>query len=135
MIVPETYIYRLPSSDNYAISDNNCLVVSRFMPNLVLLKDRPDLIADQEIITPEKVAELKALIQSGRLWDIKNNLMLEMNTASPRFVLLDNEQRNLTSPQEFSAVDPDLHDRIQASGLGDLRELFANRPDLLEILN
>ncbi|HLB41145.1 MAG TPA: hypothetical protein VJJ83_05120, partial [Candidatus Babeliales bacterium] len=88
-----------------------------------------------QIVTPAKVAELKALIMTGRLWDIKKNLMIETETADPKLVLLDNEQRNLTSPQEFSIVNPETHAWIQSVGLAEARELFATRPDLLAELD
>lgn len=130
-VVP-TYLYCLePDSPETTLNDSNCFLVRRFEPNLALLSSRPDLIADHRVVTPAMVAELKALITVGRLWDIKKNLMIETNTPNPKLVLVDNEQRNLTSPQEFSIVTPETHAWIQSVGLNEAYELFADRPDLI----
>jgi len=141
--VPKTYLYQLPTPDqstpNQAAepSDNNSFVVQEFIPDLKHLYQHPEIILDQTLITPAMIQELKIAIEHAALWNLKNNLAICTDTTSPHYgklVLFDNEQRNLTSPEEFTCITTAVYRHITGVGLKEVRELFANRHDLLAVL-
>ena len=144
---PKTYLYRLMdmnvdeennNESNYKeVNDSNCFVVQEFVPGIKHLHDNQDLILDTSLITVEMVKELRACIEYAWLWNIKHNLAICMDENSVHYkklVLFDTEQRNLTSPEEFSKVTPDWHQKIMNVGLKEARDLFRDRQDLLKVL-
>lgn len=135
---PRTYLYQIANNqEGQGVHDENTFVVQEFVPSLVHLYQRPDLIADHKLITVDMVQELKTAIKHAALWNLKHNLAICLDEHSPHYkklVLFDTEQRNLTSPEEFTYVYPKLYRKIAAVGLREVCELFESRTDLVEVL-
>ena len=145
--VPKTYLYHLPDSihrsyyysrNNPSAEDLNSFVAQEFVPGLVHFHDHPNLLNDPTLVTPKMTYDLKLAIAHAALWNLRYNLAICLDGNSPyyrKLVIFDTEQRNLTSPEEFTTVEADLYNRIGGVGLTEVKKLFASRPDLLEALN
>ena len=136
---PKAFLYQLADqAKDKEFNDENSFVVQEFVPCLKHLNDHPELVNNPDLITIQMIKELKLAIEHAGLWNLKYNLAICMDEKSPyykKLVLFDNEQRNLTSPSEFTFVSPKIYQAITNVGLREVCELLASRPDLVAILN
>jgi hypothetical protein len=130
--LPITELVHVPGRSN-DLEDKNYVVVQEELRNCCSLWEHPEL---KNRVTTQQIVDIKKVIQSAGLWDIKTNLFLCLPTAQhpeEQLGLIDFEQPSCTNTDRPGYLDDARRKQLGEIGLEQLRALFIeDHPEAFE---